>query len=634
MNEKYEMAADAVREFLEVNQYAYGTRSNHLRCYRLLGTHYAKNGGAYSRETAETWLQSISSKKCETEIKRFRRALEKFDAAYHNKEISKANSKSNMRQIYRCLEPWCNALLAEFVVEMKGSFGLDYTRAAKVSIARFLSEIANMGIDKPEDITHRIVVDYCRDEDGTKYVSKQAGSADRGHIRRFLQHLCANGMICESTFMALDQSVFPRLVFIDSLDAGNISDIIKAAKLSIMSAERYYEMALKLKPVFVELRYAATAQHTFHIAYKELYVFLEANSLGYSAEVALLWANIMSRYTVQWMAFRRAIMLFEQFKEDGWISPGKKYRYQPDRAKLLPSWCRTYYESYIRLKEKADLAESTLAMCRSSCIRFLEYLCSIGIDSWEHVSPEILKEFHRQDFHSTPESKNAYSIKIRQFLEYLGELGQVPPALFLAVPSESARRTRIVSTLTKTEIEGLYSYKDSADNDIELRDVAMILMGLRMGLRASDITELRYSDIAWEQKFISVQQKKTDSFLKLPMPTEVGNAIFRYITEARPESGSDFVFINHKAPYGKLSRSVCHAALLRALPDNMCGFHATRRTFASRMLVSRVEAGRIAETLGHLDNSNVMIYLSTDGERMRQCALSLDAIPVSGGALS
>jgi len=634
MSERYDMAVGAVKEFLEQNKYCYQTRAAHLRCYRLLGEHYAENGEVYSKQSAEAWLQSISHEKCDDEVKVLRRAIEKFDAAYHHREIGSASGKSPMRQIYRCLEPWCNTLLTDFVGELSGTFGPVYTHAAKVSVARFLSRIANMGIGKPEDISLRIVVDYCRDDYGTKYVSKLAGSADKGHIRRFLQHLCVKGMIREPIYMALDQSVFQRLVFIDSLDIGDRANIIEAAKSPVMCAERYYEIAHKLESLIVQLKYAKTAQHTFHVAYKELYVFLVANSLGYSAEVALLWTSLMSRYTFQWMTFRRAVMLFEQFREEGWINPGIVFNYQPDRAKLLPLWCRTDYESYIRLKKKAHLAESTLATCKSSCIRFLEYLCSIGISSWEQVSPETLKEFHRQDSHSTPESKNAYAIKIRQFLEYLGEIEQIPAAMFLAIPSESARRTSIVGTLSNTEIEDIYRYRDSAGSAIELRDAAMILMGLRMGLRASDITKLRYSDITWEQKCISVQQEKTDSFLKLPMPTEVGNAIFRYVTEGRPESGSEFVFINHKTPYGRLSRSVCRAALLRALPGKLCGFHATRRTFASRMLASRVETGRIAETLGHVGNSNVMTYLSTDGDKMRLCALSLDGIPVKGGMLS
>jgi hypothetical protein len=52
------------------------------------------------------------------------------------------------------------------------------------------------------------------------------------------------------------------------------------------------------------------------------------------------------------------------------------------------------------------------------------------------------------------------------------------------------------------------------------------------------------------------------------------------------------------------------------------------------MLVNNVETGRIAEVLGHAGNSNVMVYLSTDGDKMRLCALPLSDIPVKEGSPS
>jgi integrase len=631
MLEEFDLAVGAVKEFLEKNKYAYGTRAAHLRCYKRLDAYLTERGEMYIRHTAGEWFGYACKGLNDGDRKVFRRALEKLDAAYHLRDIGGTSAKSGMRQTYRCLAPWCKALLEDFVAEMSAAFGPDCTQAAKISAARFLSAMTGAGIHGPEDISHRMAVDHCRDGEHT---SKPAAGADKGHVRRFLRHLSEKGMVRVSIHMALDQSVFPRLVFIDSLNSEVRGRFLTAAEDADMSAESHHELAAMMHSIVIRNKYAETAQQTFRAAYKELFVFLEANSLGYSAGVALVWANLMSRYTVQWMSFRRAVMLFEQFRKSGRIDPGIIYRYQPDRASLLPEWCRSDYEGYIRLKEKAGVAESTLSMCRNSCLRFMEYLCAVGMKSWGQVTPELLKEFHRQDPHSTPEGKNAYSSRIRNFIEYLGEIRRVPPTVLPAVPSESSRRVSIVKVLREADIEGIYRYRDSAGSAVELRDAAMILMGLRMGMRDSDVTKIRFCDISWGQRAISVQQKKTDAFIKLPMPVEVGNAIYRYITQARPGSDSEFVFINHKVPYDRLHRSVCRGALLRALPGKATGFHATRRTFASRMPANNVEAERIAETLGHLDNSSVMMYLSTDGDKMRLCAIPLAEIPVKGGAPS
>jgi integrase len=238
-----------------------------------------------------------------------------------------------------------------------------------------------------------------------------------------------------------------------------------------------------------------------------------------------------------------------------------------------------------------------------------------------------------QDPHDTPEGKNAYVCKIRAFLEYLGENGLVPLSLFMALPSEAGARTNIIQTLDDTRISELYRFRDQAKSPVELRRAAMVLIGLRMGLRASDIVKMKFADISWDDKAISVQQQKTDRFLRIPMPTEVGNAIYRYIIDGRPNAESEYIFITHRVPYTKLSHCVCWQALNKALPEPSAGFHITRRTYASRLLINNVAAGRIAETLGHADNSSVMQYLSTDGEKMRMCSLPMANVPLRGGIL-
>ena len=219
-------------------------------------------------------------------------------------------------------------------------------------------------------------------------------------------------------------------------------------------------------------------------------------------------------------------------------------------------------------------------------------------------------------------------------MEYLAVKGHISPTLQLALSNESAVRMDIIRTLNGNDISAIYEFKSHAQTGIHLRNAAMIMIGLRMGIRASDIMKLKLSDVSWEQRTLSIQQAKTDKFLKLPMPTEVGNSLFRYIVNGRPETSSDYIFIAHRVPYSRLDRGVCAKTLKKILSSNPHGFHITRKTFASRMLINKTNPSMIAETLGHSDNSTVMTYLSTDGKSMRQCALSVEGIEVKGGLLS
>ena len=163
--------------------------------------------------------------------------------------------------------------------------------------------------------------------------------------------------------------------------------------------------------------YSPTVRDVFRKTWKELFIFLEANELEYSSELALYWATYLQHYTVQWRAFRRGIRLFEQYRNNGDINPSVIYRGRNNRAQELPEWCRGEYDNFIEEQQRKGFAASTISMNRVSVLRFLEYLSPIGITDWKQLTPEIIKDFHLSDLHLTSEGKNAYAAKIRQFLD-------------------------------------------------------------------------------------------------------------------------------------------------------------------------------------------------------------------------
>ena len=629
MSEKFHDAVSVVRDHLKENNYSYSIKMNYLRCYRLLENYLSGSGEQYSNTVAEQWLQITSRELCKTSYNTYRLALFKLQAAYDCREIGSARTRYNNQSKYSHLAPWFHDALIGFMAEISDeSYTPSYIVAIKNSVARFLGYLGKRRVTGIECITHRVIVDYYRDDTHHNYKVKDIRN---NNDRKFLSYLSDRGDIPKSIPLALDKYVLTRLIFIDSLSFDVQERFNKTVCGTQIDAEEYYRATLELGENLGQFRYSKTVRNVFRKAWKELFVFLEANTLSYSKEIAIAWAEYMGQYTVQWRSFRRAFMLFEQYRSNGQIDLKVVYRYLPDRANGLSAWCKEDYEAFMRQKTAEGSAKSTLDMYRSSCLRFLFYLDAVGIESWGGLSPEMIKEFYINDHHSTPEGKNAYSYKIRIFLEYLGELGLVPPALFMAVPSESVPKTGIVHTLTDGDIASLYQSRYFQDGAYNLRGVAMVLIGLRMGLRASDITKLKFSDILWNQRAVSIQQQKTGKFLKLPMPVEVGNALYRYIIEGRPNSSTEYVFITHRVPYHRLGRGACHRALSKILPDNTHGFRVTRKTFASRMLVNNVTPGRISETLGHANNSSVMTYLSTNDEKMRLCALPLSLIPVKGG---
>ena len=57
------------------------------------------------------------------------------------------------------------------------------------------------------------------------------------------------------------------------------------------------------------------------------------------------------------------------------------------------------------------------------------------------------------------------------------------------------------------------------------RNLAIILLGAELGLRAADIIHLRLTDIDWPRNELNVQQQKTGFSVKLPLTDRVVAAL-------------------------------------------------------------------------------------------------------------
>jgi integrase len=186
-------------------------------------------------------------------------------------------------------------------------------------------------------------------------------------------------------------------------------------------------------------------------------------------------------------------------------------------------------------------------------------------------------------------------------------------------------------------VDTIRGYMKKASSPIEIRDCAIMLLGTDMGMRGADIVSLSLADIDWKNQCIRFRQSKTGAETWLAMPTGVGNAIYRYLKEARPrDTKSDSVFVSTRTPHGGITRSVCYGTLRRVLPERDVpgsGFHVTRKSFSTNRLRNGISPAGIADALGHSGTDNLRPYLSLDVRNMSKCPLSLVylGIPVEGG---
>jgi site-specific recombinase XerC len=63
------------------------------------------------------------------------------------------------------------------------------------------------------------------------------------------------------------------------------------------------------------------------------------------------------------------------------------------------------------------------------------------------------------------------------------------------------------------------------------------------------------------------------------------------------------------------------------------GFHCLRHSLAARLLAQETPLPLISSILGHRDKDSTNVYLSTDLQHLRVCALSLKGIEITKGEL-
>lgn len=191
---------------------------------------------------------------------------------------------------------------------------------------------------------------------------------------------------------------------------------------------------------------------------------------------------------------------------------------------------------------------------------------------------------------------------------------------------------RLPSYFTAEEVRRI-EQAVSRTNTTGKRNYAMLLLASRLGLRASDIANLQFTDIDWDKNMITLTMQKTGKVIELPLLADVGNAIIDYLRHGRHESALQSVFLSGNAPYVAATK----AMVCKAIDEIICksgvdtsgkhhGPHSLRHSLASAMLNGGAMMPVISESLGHRNTQTTLTYLKIDIRSLLKCALPVPTV--------
>ena len=252
------------------------------------------------------------------------------------------------------------------------------------------------------------------------------------------------------------------------------------------------------------------------------------------------------------------------------------------------------YRTYIKLEKR--LSENTVESYMRDLRQFAHF---------------ILRQYD-----VTPRKVERTMIE-RSFFNFLLISDQIEasPAEFVDTPKFGRHLPDI---LTTAEIDRIIATVDMRTTK-GIRDSAMLEVLYSCGLRVSELTSLRLSDLFFGEGYIRVIGKGDKQRL-VPISTVARDKIQRYLEERRSaRSGEEVVFLNNRG--GQLTRvmvfTILKQAAQRAGIDKHISPHTFRHSFATHLLEGGASIRQVQEMLGHESILTTEIYTHLDSDHLR-----------------
>jgi integrase/recombinase XerD len=219
---------------------------------------------------------------------------------------------------------------------------------------------------------------------------------------------------------------------------------------------------------------------------------------------------------------------------------------------------------------------------------------------------------------------------LRSLLRYLHLVGLIERPLVQAVPRAAGwRLSSLPQPLDTGHVARLLLSCDQA-TPVGRRDLAILVLLARLGLRAGEVARLCLEDIDWRAGEVMVHGKGSTSE-RLPLPHEVGERLVSYLRQGRPPVEFREVFVSMHAPLRPLSPlAVTHVVATACKRAGVEPVHAhrLRHTLASELLRAGTPLAQIAPILRHASVATTAIYAKIDRDALSVLARPW---PLAGG---
>jgi integrase/recombinase XerD len=253
-------------------------------------------------------------------------------------------------------------------------------------------------------------------------------------------------------------------------------------------------------------------------------------------------------------------------------------------------------------------------------------LPALGGDAGEYTAALVKGVILDQIRGFRPAHAKTFVGSLRVYLRFLATSGTCQPGLDDVLPPVAEWKLSALPRYLDGQQVARLIESCSKNGPQGLRNRAIVLLLIRLGLRAGDIAGMRPTDINWQDATLLVRGKGRRD-VRLPLPQDSGDAVLDYIEHGRPPVAIDRVFLCEKAPFrpiqsGMIVSGIVRAALRRAGIENppTHGANLLRHSTATMMLRAGATLNEIGTLLRHKSPDTTAHYAKVDVAALQQIA--------------
>jgi len=253
---------------------------------------------------------------------------------------------------------------------------------------------------------------------------------------------------------------------------------------------------------------------------------------------------------------------------------------------------------------------------RTYCNEFSQLLYLLKSNPVDSLTPQRLRSYFLYCVKTLKLSENAIHSRMNAVKFYFEQVLGHEKLFFDEIPRPQ-KKSSLPKVISKGDIAKILAHTDN------LKHLLMLKLCYGMGLRVSEIVNLKISDIDSKRMFVHIQGAKGKRDRYVTLPESALKDLRNYYKLYRPK---DYLF---EGQYGgqyavRSVQAVFRNAMQKAKINKSVGIHGLRHSYATHLLESGTDMVFIQKLLGHKDIKTTEIYAKVSNRHLQNVKSPLD----------